>query len=190
MALRGVDLDRDRETLALVERRTSRKQRLDVNVVAQADEYQVEARKFALADPERRSHLFLVGERGLLGRVFTAYPMNLIRPQTEPAQHRAVRHPEIARRIVRRHASLVTPKELHLFPIDAQAEALGQQCISRRRRRSAGETEHEFGVHADRFAGKVRDLLRRVHVERLRVVQDDELGFGHDNPAKWALREG
>src|SRR5580700_492987 len=62
MALRRVDLDRDRDTLALMERRTSRKQRLDVNVVAEAHERQVEARKFALADPERRSQLFLVSE--------------------------------------------------------------------------------------------------------------------------------
>src|SRR5205085_3334795 len=117
------------------------------------------------------------------------YPMNLTRPQIEPAQHRAVGHPEIARRIIRWHGSLVAPEELHLFPIDAQPEALGQQGISSRRRRSAGETEHEFGMHADRFAGKVRDLLRRVHVERLRVVQDDELRFGHGNPLKWMLRE-
>ena len=113
--------------------------------------------------------------------------MDLIGPQGETAQHRAIRHSEIARRVIGRHAPLVAPEELHLFPIDAKAEALGQQFVDGRGRRTAGETKHEFGVHADRFAGEVCDLFRRMYVKRLRVVQDDELGFGHDNPNEWLV---
>src|SRR5581483_1730059 len=132
--LRGVNFHRNGDSLALVERRAAWEERGGVDVVAEPEQDQVEARKFALAESKARADFLLVGPRSLFRRPFAADAMHLIGTQAEPAEHRAVGHPEVARWIVRRHASLVAPEELYFLPIHAEAKAFGQQLVGGGRR--------------------------------------------------------
>src|ERR1700722_9730914 len=98
--------------------------------------------------------------------------MYLVGPQSELAQHRAIRHPVIALGIVRRDASLVAPEKLHFLPVDAEAKSRRKQVVGACRRRTARETERELAVSGDCLACYVGSLFGGADIEVLLVVQD------------------
>src|ERR1700722_3461932 len=105
--------------------------------------------------------------------------MYLVRPQSELAQHRAIRHPVVALRIVGRDASFVAPEKLHFLPVDAEVKSGRKQVIGAGGRRTARETERELAVSADCLACYMGGFFGGADVEVLLVVQNNQFRFRH-----------
>src|SRR6202008_6580 len=98
-----------------------------------------------LADAEALAQFIFVSRRSRCRRIFAAHPMYLIGTQPEFAQHRAIRHREVALRMVGRDASLVAPEKLHFLPIDTEVKARREQVVCGGGRRSTREAGGETG---------------------------------------------
>src|ERR1700722_1807258 len=142
MALRGiVNLDRDGQSFALMNRRTARKERRRVRILAKSEQHQLEARKLTTRETEVTAQFVLVSECRFFGRLLAQHPMDLRGLQRELREQRPHRHRVVAGGVVGRHAAFVAPEKLHLFPVDTEVELSPEQVVNRGGSGAAREAE-------------------------------------------------
>src|SRR5579862_991874 len=124
-----------------------------------AQEYQIEARKFArLHDKEFADLFFVVRGRGIGVGILCVHAEYVRRRNRDLCQKRFVHHPVIALGVSRRHIALIAKEEKNAIPCEVGVVG-GEQRIESLGRRTARQGDCKASLSADGGASKTDEFF-------------------------------
>src|SRR5579872_4494300 len=113
--------------------------------------------------------------------VLTFHTVHVRSRNRDPIQKHRLRHAVVRAGIVRRHAALVTPENVHGFPRDIFFKiGAAEQLEHGFRRLATGQRDREAAVVSDRGVRTGLELDGRLGRERGRIIEESDVALGHE----------